>query len=143
MLIDYKKANILTVPLKGFTAFLGSPKKGLPKDIIRVVPGIQNIPDAAWNGMKEDASIKAHIAAGTITFPKAKAAPAGNPGSAPIPDLSKVSVKDAMEVIEGVMEADTIKAMIKAEKKGGKREAMINALEARLEKINEVDESAE
>jgi hypothetical protein len=140
MLIDYKKANILTVPLKGFKAFTGSPKKGLPKDIIRVVPGIQDIPDEAWDRMKDDESIKNHVTAGNITFPKAAAKKSGG---AAIPDLSKVSVKDAMEVIEGVMEAETVKAMIKAEKKGGKREAMINALEARLAKINEVDESAE
>lgn len=88
MLINFKKENagILNVPLQPSEEEMkkreASPERAAhanPK-FISLVPGMNDIPDAKWNKIRNNDRIKAYLASGEMVLPWAETIPAKKEG---------------------------------------------------------------
>jgi len=160
MIVIYDKTNQLIIPTKSFKGKKGGTGRAgtWPSGLVRLIPGVNEISEAQWEAIKTIKDVKAYVEAGVIKL--VGAAKVGTPEEAKIEekekdgpkapgtlgalvDLSAYGPKDAMELVNNVMDAEQLKRWraIEADAKNP-RKAVMEALNAQITRIEKVDATA-
>jgi len=111
-------------------------KHAVATKAVQLLPGINEVAESEWNKVKDHKQVKSALDEGVLVIlqdPTKEDKPLeGLPAS-----LEKFSVKDACELVDGVMEVDMLKKWQKRET----RESVKAALKKQIKEIDKISES--
>lgn len=150
MILNYKKANVITFPTEGYKKDGkdgSSPKNALAAGLIQLKPGTNKLTPEQVADLKKNADFLRHVKDGTIEFVGDKGFVDEADKDAPadlkdIKNLEAYKVKDAIELIEATMEIEHVQRWLDAEKAGKKRELVLKEGGAHLARLIEIKNAA-